>query len=293
MPQVKTISVFAILFAMLFTFSGCGEVNDETFDPDDGHPSGWLPSGHKAAVAAEDEGVEECAECHGADLSGGNAKVSCTKCHLGGAAKTHPADWYDGSGKLVVAGKHSAYVETNGTANCATQYCHGSSLTGSAGPSCTSCHLGGAATRTHPADWYDGSGKLIVIDKHNVYVGTNGNTSCANANCHGAAFQGVTGSGPACTSCHLESESQKHVTGDLHKSAKHKDGFADGGIYKTYPPSKCSNLSCHGANFEGVTGSGSNCFDCHDGLHVSGPKSGKKTNGCLGCHSEAGGAWGF
>jgi hypothetical protein len=228
MSQVKSISVFAVLFALLFTFSGCGEVNNETFDPDDGHPAGWLPSGHKAAVAAEDEGVAECAECHGADLGGGNAKVSCTKCHLGGTTRVHPADWYDGSGKLIVAGKHSAYV------------------------------------------------------------GTNGNTSCSNANCHGATFQGVTGSGPACTKCHLASETNKHASG----YSSHSNGFLkDGGIYKTYPPSRCANINCHGADFAGVTGSGTSCFDCHH-------QAGKKTNGCLGCHDETkgkttGGTWGY
>lgn len=215
-----------MLLALAIGLSGCGNARNEAFDNEEGgHSAGWLPAGHKNAVKAE--GTGECTECHGSNLGGG------------------------------------------------------------IGPSCTKCHIG-SATKVHPADWYDGSGNLIVVGKHSAYVGTNTNAACANANCHGATFQGVTGSGPACTKCHLTSESNKHATG----YASHSNGFLkDGGIYKTYLPSRCANVYCHGANFAGVTGSGVSCYNCHH-------NEGKKTNGCLGCHDETkgkttGGTWGY
>jgi hypothetical protein len=56
----------------------------------------------------------------------------------GGPAAVHPADWDP------IFSTHGPYVNTapTGTAACANQYCHGTSLAGvpDSGPSCTSCH---------------------------------------------------------------------------------------------------------------------------------------------------------
>ncbi len=119
--------------------AGCGDPNAQssTINPDKGtHVEGWLPAGHAAKANANSA---DCAECHGADFSGGMAKVACTNCHLGNEAKIHPLDWVD---IPTTQAKHRQYVITNGDASCRNQWCHGAGLRGVAnsGPSCNACH---------------------------------------------------------------------------------------------------------------------------------------------------------
>lgn len=160
--------------------------------------------------------------------------------------------------------------------------CHGDTFDGGiSGVACTSCHIGDAL-RVHPADWdTDGDGTINVINTHNNYVLQNGDTACSNAYCHGADFGGVAGSGTACTECHLGDERNIHPPGYF----PHSDGtpggtasFAPGSVFLTTPPSTCSNANCHGTDFQGVAGSGVDCFGCH---HNSG-----FPNGCLTCHND-------
>ncbi len=163
------------------------------------HPTDWgqdILSKH--GNYADALGTTSCANaaCHGTALDGvTNSGPSCTSCHLGGVNSFHPVEWGQNIDLL-----HGAYVNTNGTAGCATAACHGAALGGvsGSGPACSSCHLDGASS-VHPLDW----GQYPQIN-HAAYVNANGATSCANAACHGTTLAGVSGSGPACTSCHLK-----------------------------------------------------------------------------------------
>jgi hypothetical protein len=171
--------------------AGCGTPNDQaTFDADAGrHSADWLPEKHKSAYAANSS---SCAECHGATYDGGVSGVACNHCHLGGPGSIHPLAWGQ-----AAALNHAPYVRSSGDAACANVLCHGPTLAGVAGggSSCTSCHIGGT-NNAHPAAWADDS------SLHGTYVYLNGSSSCQNVYCHGASLGGVSGSGPACSSCH-------------------------------------------------------------------------------------------
>ena len=81
--------------------------------------------------------------------------------------------------------------------NTSCQECHGADLSGGiSGISCTGCHMGGP-TSVHPADW-----AASILTTHGKYVVSNGSSSCGNIYCHGSSLQGVTNSGPSCSSCH-------------------------------------------------------------------------------------------
>jgi len=163
------------------------------------HPLDWTQTQiwEKHASYAFYNGTSTCsnAACHGTTLTGvTDSGPSCSICHLGGAGSFHPIAW-----GLNATTLHGAYVDTNGTAACANAACHGTNLAGVAnsGPACSSCHLNGSYS-VHPLNWTN-----VTID-HAAYVNSNGATGCANAACHGTTLGGVTGSGPACSSCHVK-----------------------------------------------------------------------------------------
>ncbi len=274
MSQItKWLIVGVFLLAAMSFMAGCGSSTPNSQAPFDAeaqqHPAGWLPAGHKTAALA-DQNV--CAECHGSDYLGGVSKVSCTKCHLGGVDSVHPLDW--GVDVIQVATKHGAYVAALGNSSCSNAFCHGTDLGGitNSGPSCTLCHLGGVAS-FHPTDW--GS---QAVTKHSGYVAINGNTSCANAACHGADLKGVTGSGPSCESCHLGDETSAHPlswgTSALNIKLNHAATAASSS-------SGCSNINCHGADLSGVSTGGPACSACH--TNGSYPFM---ATGCTSCHGK-------
>ena len=192
MSQLRIRKVLGLIFlALLIIIGGCSSSKNENSPFSGGsHPSGWLPAGHMTSAQTN---IDACVECHGSDLGGGISHVSCTSCHLGSAMWVHPLD---GSGAILTT--HGPYVAANTTSGCATETCHGTSLSGvsGSGPSCTSCHIGGVISG-HPIDW--GS---AILTKHGTYVATSGTSGCATANCHGTSLSGVPGSGPGCQSCH-------------------------------------------------------------------------------------------
>lgn len=296
MSQIKVRILFVLGIVLLSVASGCSDArkNNNQFDPNTGkHGSNWLPFAHKEAAIADSSGSLSsrssttgsaginCTECHGADLSGGISGVSCASCHLGGATNVHPVDWNP------VYLMHGPYANTRGTQPCSSRYCHGSDLGGVAqsGPSCTSCHLGGA-TSVHPSSWE------TVALSHAAYTGSNGTASCANQVCHGAALNGVTQSGPSCSSCHLGGNTGVHP-------AIWNPVSLDHGLYaKTNTTKSCANQYCHGAKLTGVAQSGPSCSSCHLGGSTSvhpadwtsaalSHKSFVDKNGVLGCSNAA------
>ncbi len=189
MPSIKPSHVIVTALLAL-ALGGCGDKNDKAvFSPVGGHSSDWATA-HKTSAKND---LETCVECHGSNLDGGIAKVSCTLCHLGNAGAIHPAQW----GNFAYA-RHKAFVAANGTSSCANAACHGAALAGvDRSPNCaTRCHIGGAFNK-HPADWTN-------ISSHKNYLSTiaNVSTSCKTSACHGTDGKGVFLSGPACDQCH-------------------------------------------------------------------------------------------
>jgi len=235
MSQIKSSLTIAVTFAVC-ALSGCGDANKQAVFP---HQTGWQTT-HKTAGSANSA---TCVECHGENLDGGIAKVSCTSCHLGGALTIHPTSM------IPALTKHKAYVNVNDTLACANATCHGTTLGGvtGSGPSCTSCHLGGPKA-VHPTPWTSAD--------HKAYVNANGTSACSNVACHGTTLAGVTGSGPSCSSCHLGGPRSVHPTPWTyadHKAYVEQNGSAS-----------CKTSACHGVG--GVGGPNNKppaCNTCH------------------------------
>ena len=155
--------------------------------------------------------------------------------------QTHPAGWLpDGH-----ATEAKANVET-----CTG--CHGTDLTGATTHvSCTQCHLGSPES-VHPILWGN-----FAYALHAGYVKQNGTSSCANVTCHGANLEGVQGSGPSCTQCHMGGVFSKHPVAWNTNIELHKDYVATNGSFS------CRVSVCHGADLKGVFLSGPSCGTCH------------------------------
>lgn len=146
MSQIKwtPVGIIVVLFGLMM-FAACGSSTPNknagtTFDTETGsHATDWLPAKHKESAQAE---INVCKECHGEELNGGIAGVTCTQCHIGGAESVHPLDWQDTSATPNGKVKHRWYVIQNGTVSCENQYCHGASLAGvtDSGNNCADCH---------------------------------------------------------------------------------------------------------------------------------------------------------
>jgi hypothetical protein len=155
--------------------------------------------------------------------------------------QTHPVGWLpDGH-----ATEAKANIET-----CTG--CHGADLTGATTHvSCTQCHLGDPNS-FHPTLWGN-----FAYALHAGYVKQNGTSACANVTCHGANLDGVQGSGPSCTQCHMGGLFSKHPVEWNTDIELHKDYVASNGSFS------CRVSVCHGADLMGVFLSGPSCGTCH------------------------------
>lgn len=137
--------------------------------------------------------------------------------------------------------------------------CHGSDFMGGISKvACTQCHLGDEET-IHPLDWGQ-----FAYSKHKPYVAANGTDRCANAFCHGTKLDGVGGTGPSCSSCHLGGIASVHPPEwntkiDPSNIRFHASYVGQNGT------TACSNVVCHGSNLTGVQDSGPSCSSCHLG----------------------------
>jgi hypothetical protein len=247
---------------MALVFSGCGDKNSKAvFSPESGHPSEWSVT-HKTSAKAD---LETCFECHGENLDGGIANVSCSKCHPAASDtfSKHPFTWGD-----FAYARHKGFVATNGTSTCANAACHGTALSGVAGsgPACDSCHLGGNAAK-HPAIW-------LQYSSHGNFAVANGSAKCSTAACHGTDAKGVFLSGPSCFTCHPADPTVATPIPDKHPH----NWLVDGSFkttHKAYLRSPVSSLAtCYTSICHGVNGGG--------GPQATAPKC--FGNGITGCH---------
>jgi len=179
-------------------------------------PPGWVvaPSGGQHATSAtltfiSNGGTSSCAECHGADLSGGTSKVSCfgnpAGCHHGpvaGWVATPPTAQEHGAAAKRAPG-------SSGFASC--QICHGNNFTGTTGgPTClnnAACHGTGVVSPHARKPWLG-----------STYTHINANAESA----------------PVCAQC--------HVPGSPNNPADHPATPAAAGT----PPGCYNNTLCHG-----------------------------------------------
>ena len=173
---------------------------------------------------------------------------------LGGCGDTSPEATLDtGTGQHAAGwlpSGHKAQAQAH-MEMCAD--CHGADfLGGIAIVACTQCHLGNQNS-IHPTAW-----GINAYALHPDYVRLNGTTGCANVCCHGPNLDGVGGTGPSCTQCHLGGISSFHPIPWNTNILLHKDYVQANG------DSSCRNAACHDANLQGVYLSGPACSLCHN-----------------------------
>ncbi len=198
------------------------------------HPAGILdpasPDFHATELARRNWDFPLCAGCHGADFSGGIAKVSCLGCHVAGPTA------------------------------CVT--CHGDGPTSNAHPAhrptvaCGECHVAptnwdddghilhdGVAITAPPAIVFGARAALTIDPADRAGPPTWDGATCTNVYCHGAALHAAGGSLTAprwddptppggCGTCHGDPP-PSHVRSDCAschpRSAPHIDGIVQVG----------------------------------------------------------------
>jgi predicted CxxxxCH...CXXCH cytochrome family protein len=233
MSQIKRTPIFIIVGLIgLMMLAACGsskpnKKTENAYNSEKGsHSADWLPQKHRSAAEADQNA---CKECHGEELNGGISGVSCTQCHLGGAASVHPLDWQDNSAAPRGLLKHRWYSLQNGTASCANVSCHGADLKGVApnGVGCSDCH------------------QFIIPRNDSCWV------------CHGFPpatakhSQHVSLQDVDCSVCHFSNHAD--VSGTSHPGAGPLLKFltnytAKTGTTASFDPATntCSKVSCHG-----------------------------------------------
>jgi hypothetical protein len=178
-----------------------------------------------------------------------------------------------------ISGKHDSSWLPAGHMAAAKEHleacteCHGGDFSGGISAiACSKCHLGNEEA-PHPLFWNYTSTKptawgTYAYAFHGVFAKEKGTASCAIASCHGTGLQGVSGSGPSCTSCHKDVMSAHPVEWAI------KLTHSPGGVATVLPDhgkwfnekesASCKNVVCHGPQGEGVFLSGLKCTGCHN-----------------------------
>ena len=284
---IKKIAVLCAAAALLACSSGNSDA--PLVDSNGNHPDNWLEthwiaynqgaakSAAKSASAAAFD--SPCIECHGNDLLGGIAKVSCfsaaapdgRQCHA--TQLGHPDDWGSPAqhGSHPTLGAMAPAGVSSGFAYCAR--CHGNDFRGGSGKavSCFSCHQ----TAPHPPKPWHGEGGRS-------HTGSDTSNAAECAKCHLSPSAGATA--PGCfnnTMCHGTVEQIGHGSGWLDP--------ASASFHSKNLNNSCS--ACHGEELSG-SGSAPSCMSAVpiDGLtcHVSRPPTTTPgaENQCLSCHGN-------
>ena len=256
--------------------AGCSKDRGTSFDPDAGHPDDYLSS-HASEYRSESQ---SCAECHGKDLMGGIAKVSCysssfegTACHPGGPGG-HPAGW------------RSTHTVTDPAQAATCAQCHDNPANDLA-PGCFNTSLCHGQKSGHPADWRSSHtsvnpAEAATCAQCHDNPANNLAPGCFNTSlCHGqqsphpAGWLGThsstdPGQAPTCAQCH-DNPANSLSPGCFNTSLCHGDqgghpaGWASAGQHGAAAkgsPGMASCTSCHGSGYSGGT-SGQSCFPCH------------------------------
>ncbi len=150
------------------------------------HSPVWLEPGsddfHADKVAGPNSELEQCRQCHGADLSGGIAEASCAKCHA------HPDGW------LVAEAPefHATVIAADNHDLSGCEKCHGAHFSDGIFPAdCSRCHVhpaGPEACNTCHGNFPGNPDNLadVVPDKgaHEVHLEHFGDIENTCASCH-------------------------------------------------------------------------------------------------------------
>jgi len=265
--------VLLLLLLVPFAMTGCGDSNSGAPPDNQAHQATWIATHPSAALAVPS--FADCVVCHGSDLEGNGAAVSCYSCHVFNTTPPfiiHPADWTD---PYV---NHRGFAALNGFTTCAN--CHGADLLGSpAAPSCFStsfdgrgCHPEGPGQAPHPLDGTYLNGTIHGPDAEADL------TVCQD--CHGES--GGPGSNPR-FNVGIDS------AGGTGCEACHGVNYAHPNNWAADPSATFHNAAgnignactlCHGVALDGAGGVGVSCFNCHGASPADNP------SGCFSCHGQ-------
>jgi len=234
----RTLAAGCALLAALAV--GCSKQSGVPFDPDAGHPDDYIAT-HPAAYRSADGA---CTDCHGGDLLGGIATVSCYSSSRDGQA-CHP----DGPGGHPPGWRALHSADPSKAATCAP--CH-DNPSNSLPPNCFDNSLCHGPKSGHPSGWRSAHTRTDPAQA-SYCAGCHDNPSNSlppncfnNSLCHGAKAGHPDG----------------WLAGSQHgRTAEAAPGGASGMAY-------CA--SCHGSKFGG--GAGPSCLTCHGG-NAPHPKS--------------------
>ncbi len=249
-----TILIFIGILAM-FSINACTDSTQPEV-----HSAEWMEPGsnnfHGVQLLTEGlDGIDYCRDCHGENLDGGNAGVSCDNCHTGGYSG-HPGwDEFVTPGGENHHGSFFPFSGYEGLDYC--KNCHGDDLQGGfAGFSCYQCHSGGPSGHPAQANFLD----PLNDQFHGLAFSEGGWTGIEHCrDCHGTNLDG----GVAETSCY-----QCHAGGP----SGHPDLFEF---------SSFDSTNFHGNLFDWEADTG-NCTKCH-GDNLDG---GVAEISCRGCHPD-------
>jgi predicted CxxxxCH...CXXCH cytochrome family protein len=137
-----------------------------------------------------------CQECHGSDLTGGIAQVSCFSCHVNGSPFT----------ATDCTSCHSTPPNGTTSPNRAGAHSVHNALQNVTGV-CDTCHSGaGTGTSSH----FNGIDDVNILSTYSAQSGTagiNADDTCSNVSCHGGLTTPVWSTGTIdvntdCVSCH-------------------------------------------------------------------------------------------
>jgi predicted CxxxxCH...CXXCH cytochrome family protein len=278
---IKMVSV-PLALVSLVACSGSNSSAPAAVDANGKHPDNWLQQ-HWVAYRQANGGSKavssgtNCSECHGSDLSGGIAKVSCftasyngVSCHANADHTLgHPASW----SVPTSAGFHSSAFGSN---------LNPSQLGKAIDSNCVPCHAADSA-----AIKVAGAPSCLSADPKwgiacHVSNPKTGCSSCHSTPPTGSAVPNRAGAhtahlslaGVTCSTCHASygSGTVQHATARFqnHTTAYVKLAFAYTAESGTlgFSAGSCSGISCHGGKQTPDWNSGSinistDCLSCH------------------------------
>ncbi|MEW5922497.1 MAG: CxxxxCH/CxxCH domain-containing protein [Candidatus Zixiibacteriota bacterium] len=231
--KIRSIDICAALILTVF-FSliiGCSSDHDNPTLPD-AHPDAWLErtSSDFHANVVLSTGVEGCRKCHGSDLDGGKAGVSCIDCHAsltgfctachGGYSNQTGAPPYGLRGETddttIAVGAHTVHMEGSELASALD---------------CSFCH--NVPAFVFDSAHYDNSNLLGGFSTDSVAeIVWHGDASwnrdtrtCSGTYCHGAFDGGYNDNAPIWTADNQAECGSCHDTGNSPVNLKWKHEF--------------------------------------------------------------------
>jgi predicted CxxxxCH...CXXCH cytochrome family protein len=276
------------------------------------HPDGYAAAALHGADANKN-GFAACATCHGTDLSGGTAGVSCNACHASAGFATWATSCTFCHGDRATGVSSPPLATDGGSARTSVRVgAHAAHVGGTvlAGPiACGACHPARSGSAVSDAAHVDGDGIAEVVFAGLARTGgaaaayaRAGETgaTCASTYCHGsfaggasATMQWTSTTPLGCTSCHGAPPPAPHPAGSTcgtcHPGytattvnpATHVDGIVQA---TSSHPAGYSAATVHGTevNTKGFTA----CKSCHGAALTGGTGP-----SCASCHASVAADW--